>query len=219
MQARARILAICVLAVGCDSRLSTREALPVSSASDTSDTSTMCEADVEPVASDVVGSTDERAVELARPQSPLAPCDSGGCGMDPKMAEQTCDTKWGPKSNKPYKIPCSCGDDDNCTNSDCWSNCFRNQCRCGTSKGTPNGCDGVPPTPPDPMWGICTCMVHGIHNYWCCPGAGGPPNHTYDGWSCDDYCGPGGENPPKTCYGEVCGIRIKIPCCNSTPGW
>lgn len=137
-------------------------------------------------------------------ESIFAPCNETiGCRTNPGDVERACEEAYGSTSGKPYNLFCDCAPGSNCTNSDCFSNCFRNDCRCGVTDGRAGGCDDVPMIEPDPEWHSCTCARTdtGIHNYWCCQAQwGGDSGHTVDGWSCGDYCGDGGDvtTPPCT---------------------
>ena len=117
-----------------------------------------------------------------------AECDNIEC-PNPDAAAAECSNIWGTSSNKTYNIFSLCNPNGNTTNSDCYSDCFRNYCQCGSTAGTPNACPGVP-APVEPN---CECHVApGAvgHRYWCC----GTESDTIHGWSDEDYChgGSGG---------------------------
>jgi len=161
-----------------------------------------------------------------------SPCNQTiQCVTNPADVENQCERAYGATSGKPYGLFCDCAPASNCSNSDCYSDCFRNGCLCGISDGRPNACNGVPLPPPNPDWGTCTCNVVPTfpnHRYWCCTNS--PQGHTTDGWSCEDYCGAGNDvttppcssAPPRGCnndgtcepdQGECCGTCLS-DCCN-----
>ena len=96
-------------------------------------------------------------VEQVASPSIFSPCnDTIGCRTDPREVEANCESAYGSTSGKPYRLLCDCAPGSNCTNSDCFSNCFRNDCACGQADGRVGGCNGVPPIEPDPEWHSCT---------------------------------------------------------------
>lgn len=117
-----------------------------------------------------------------------ATCDNITCGHVDEAIE-ACNEEWGEESGKDYNLLASCEGDE--TNSDCWSDCFRNFCQCGSTSGLPDQCDpedvdqeGVscecrPPETLDPDAGDPVS-----HRYWCCDNYEG----TQHGWSDTDHC-------------------------------
>lgn len=109
-------------------------------------------------------------------------CDGLSCD-DPDGAAATCEAIWGASSGKQYSIFSKCKANENTTNSDCFSDCFRNLCQCGSTAGTPGAC-GDWPTPAQPN---CHCFAGAppiAHRFWCC----GDATTTIDGWSDVDHC-------------------------------
>jgi hypothetical protein len=130
-------------------------------------------------------------------------CDTVRC-EDPAAAAAACEAEWGENNTagRTYNIFASCT--GSWTNSDCYSDCFRNYCQCGSTAGTPGACTEVES---DEEWPECSCghstgsdsseddksgssessSSGGIveHRYWCCSDRCG----TIHGWSDTDYCG------------------------------
>jgi len=84
----------------------------------------------------LVGCSSERSEEVGSTEqaSILAICTTISCA-DPNAASQECESQWGSTNDagRTYQIPCACDGTSNCTNSDCWSNCFYRAC---TGAGT-----------------------------------------------------------------------------------
>jgi len=184
----------------------------------------------------------EPDLELGESQraSWLAACDAQlTCWTNPNDVERDCEARYGSTSGKTYSVMSDCAPNSATSNSDCFSNCFRNACICGQYDGRSNGCQNMMPMAPDPAWGVCRCsMTWDQHNFWCCEAA--PTNHTTDGWSCLDYCGAGNDLsiptpadcryccssvPPRGCnydgacepdQGESCETCV-TDCCNPPP--
>jgi hypothetical protein len=172
-------------------------------------------------------------------ESIFATCDDIHCANANACAQQ-CEDLYGASSGKPYRLDAGFEGPPACqagTNSDCYSICFRNCCRCGSTGAGNADCQGQPQHE-GPANCHCARSTGGIHNFWCCTG----DTTTFDGWSCADRCGAGGDvttpipgepsNPANACigtephcdfdgncapeHGETCDNCV-TDCCNETP--
>ncbi len=135
-----------------------------------------------------------------------AVCDSIAC-PNPDASAAECSNVWSGSSNKTYSVWSLCDRDGTTTNSDCYSDCFRNHCQCDSLAGKPNACPGDAGADAGAGAGKaavetvdtnlsvtrsvggyeCVCGVaDGAvgHRYWCC----GTESDTIQAYSDEDHC-------------------------------